>query len=250
MNHCNISLLIPSTTKGRNWHNIKDTYLYNLTLKTFLLTRCKKDYYSYTVYIGHDDDDAILTNSKEQREIYKFNIAFPDVSFEFVSMKNIKKGHLTAMWNKLFVLAYNSGNDYFYQCGDDINFKTTGWVTDSIDILEKNRNIGITGPINNNHRILTQTMVSRKHMDIFGFFFPEEIENWCCDDWYNYVYQPTHFFPLNKHYCVNEGGKPRYIINNDINFTNKQFAYNVQRLRENTRKLAEKHKKLICDHIL
>ena len=24
------------------------------------------------------------------------------------------------MWNYLFRLAYNDGNDYFYQCGDDI----------------------------------------------------------------------------------------------------------------------------------
>ncbi len=47
-------------------------------------------------------------------------------------MKNIKKGHLTAMWNRLFKKAYQEGCDYFYQCGDDIQFLDKGWVL-SID---------------------------------------------------------------------------------------------------------------------
>ena len=28
------------------------------------------------------------------------------------------------MWNVLFKQAYDDGCDYFYQCGDDIEFKT------------------------------------------------------------------------------------------------------------------------------
>ena len=53
----NISILIPSTTKGRNWSNIKESYLYNLTLKTFLLTRCNNYKYTYLVtqFISEDD---------------------------------------------------------------------------------------------------------------------------------------------------------------------------------------------------
>ena len=54
--------------------------------------------------------------------------------------------------------------------------------------LEENNNIGLTGPINNNSSILTQAFVSRRHMLIFGWFFPEEIKNWYCDDWYNIIY--------------------------------------------------------------
>ena len=38
-----IAILIPSTTKGRNWSSIKESYLYNLTLKTFLLNKCKNN---------------------------------------------------------------------------------------------------------------------------------------------------------------------------------------------------------------
>ena len=107
----NIAILIPSTTKGRNWSNIKESYLYNLTLKTFLLTRCNN--YKYTFYIGYDEDDAILSNSAEQEVINKFSTVFKDVVFIFIPMANVAKGHLTVMWNKLFKRAYD---DNAYIC--------------------------------------------------------------------------------------------------------------------------------------
>ena len=90
-------------------------------------------------------------------------------------------------------------------------------------------------------------MVSRKHMEIFGWFFPEEIINWCCDDWYNWVYQPDYFYPLVKHYCANVGGKPRYAIDNNKDFYKNQelLRKNTQELREKTMKLAISHKTLI-----
>ena len=61
--------------------------------------------------------------------------------------------------------------------------------------------------------LLTQTFVSRKHMEIFGWYFPEEIINWYCDNWINAVYKPDHYFPLVEYHCGNEGGKERYFIN-------------------------------------
>ena len=39
-------------------------------------------------------------------------------------MENIEKGYVTLMWNKIFEEAYYNNCDYFYQCGDDISFKT------------------------------------------------------------------------------------------------------------------------------
>ena len=55
-------------------------------------------------------------------------------------------------------------------------------------------------------------MVSRKHMDIFGWFFPEEILNWFCDNWYCSVYRSNNYIPLLNYKCINMGGKERYII--------------------------------------
>jgi hypothetical protein len=110
--------------------------------------------------------------------------------------------------------------------------------------LKENDDIGLTGPINNNPRILTQAFVSRKHMDIFGEFFPETIVNWCCDDWYNMVYSPDLLFPLSQHYCSNEGGEPRYTINDDVNFSN-DASRKLDALRDSTRELALKDKEKI-----
>ena len=156
------------------------------------------------------------------------------------------------MWNKLFKQAYIDNCDYFYQCGDDIAFKTNGWINDCINVLKSKNDIGLTGPINNNSRILTQAFVSRKHMKIFGWFFPEEIKNWCCDDWYNMVYLPNYLYPLRNHYAENKGGEPRYVINNDPGFMtpNRNVTMNnVNRLRHETQLLANRHKKLIENYI-
>jgi hypothetical protein len=242
-----IALLIPCTSKGRDeWNSMKDTYLYNYTLKTFLLTQTKE--YNYTFYIGYDEDDRIYSKSLEQRVIKLFKTVFTNVVFKFIPFIDIKKGHVTKMWNILFKQAYDDGYDYFFQCGDDINFKTKDWVKDCITVLQNNNNIGLSGPLNNNNRILTQAMVSRKHMEIFGYFFPEEIINWCCDDWYNYVYHPTYFYPLKDHFCSNEGGLPRYEVNNDSNFVD-DYKNKVTELRKNAYELAQSDKIKIDKYI-
>jgi len=238
-----VSLLIPCTSNGRlQWKTIKDTYLYNFFLKSFLITYNKE--FQYTFYIGYDNNDRIFSKSTEQNEVINMLSNFLNIKCNFICFNNIQRGHLTKMWNILFQKAYEDGNEYFYQCGDDIIFKTTNWIKDSIEILKKNNDIGLSGPKNNNPRILTQAMVSRKHMEIFGFFFPEEIINWGCDDWYNIVYSPKYLFPLNKHYCKNNGGVPRYIINNNKNFKKNQ-KQNVFIIHKQARDLAQKYKPLI-----
>jgi hypothetical protein len=225
-----VGLLVPCTSKGRQWTNIKQTYFYNLTFKTFLMNQDKE--HEYHFYLGVDNDDPIFTNAAEQDVIRRFTNIFKNIHIHFVVL-NIQKGFLTKMWNELYKLAYTSGCEYFYQCGDDIHFHTAGWVNDSINTLVLSNGVGLTGPINNNNRILTQAFVSRKHMEIFGYFFPENILNWGCDDWYNHVYQPNHFFPLKNHFCSNEGGEPRYLIDGKRNFR-ANYAVNVGELRKRT----------------
>lgn len=241
-----VALLIPCTSKGRDWKTMKETYLINYSIKTFLLTQNKE--YKYKFYLGIDEGDHIFDNINNQNEILRLSKVFKNVEFEFIKMEGVKKGHLTKMWNILFQKAYDESFEYFFQCGDDIVFTTKNWVKDCIDTLRKNNDIGLTGPINNNMRILTQAFVSRKHMQIFGWLFPEEIINWCCDDWYNLVYQPNNFFPLKNHYCSNQGGKPRYEIDNNDKFRD-DIQKNVIELRKKTVALAEKHKPLIEKYI-
>ena len=247
-----IGFLILATSNNRDdWKSIKDSYLYNLTLKSSLLTIDTEHKYIY--YIGIDKNDRIFDKQNEQKEILKFQNAFKHITIEFLVYDNekIPKGYSTLMWNVLFEKAYNDGCEYFYQCGDDIEFKTKNWINYSINMLKSKNNIGLTGPINNNNRILTQSFVSRKHMEIFGWYFPKEIKNWCCDDWYNMVYTPNYLYPLRNHYAENNGGEPRYKINNDDNFTlnNIIFKKKLENLRNDTQILANNHKKLIENYL-
>lgn len=242
-----IALTIPCTSKGRDeWKTMNDTYLYNLSVKTFLLTQDKE--HEYIFYIGYDNDDRIFSKKTEQLCITRLSNVFKNITFKFIEL-DVEKGFVTKMWNILFKSAYDDGCEYFYQCGDDINFKTKGWVNDSILALKKTKNIGISGPINNNNRILTQAMFSRVHMEIFGFMFPEEIKNWCCDDWYNIIYEPKYFSPLNNHYCSNDGGKPRYDIDGDNSFLTEDTKNKLFKLRRSTQLLAKEHRKLIQKYI-
>jgi hypothetical protein len=247
MSNHKIAMLIPCTSKGRDhWKTIKDTYLHNLSLKFFLLTQDKE--HEYVFYIGYDSDDRIFSDSSQQEFLKRYSIVFKNVSFVFINFDNIAKGHVTKMWNILFEKAHGDDCDYFYQCGDDIVFHTKGWVNDCICKLKANNDIGLVGPINNNNSILTQAFVSREHMSIFGWFFPEEIINWGCDDWYNHLYYPTLLFPLRNHYCSNEGGAPRYTVNNDPNYM-KNARYNVKNTRTQARNIALEHKHLIQNYI-
>ena len=225
-----IGLIIPSTSKGRDWKSYKETYLFKHTIKTFVLTYNSE--HNYTFYIGIDKNDKIYDNENVKKNIKRFVNVMKNIDIEFIYMDNIEKGHLTVMWNRLFKKAYDDGCDYFFQCGDDIEFKTKNWVNDCIDTLKKNNNIGMTGPINNNPKILTQSFVSRTHMQLFGYYFPPEIINWFCDDWINMIYIHLKcFFPLKQHFCDNIGGNPRYDINNNKEWNNNHQD-NYLKLRE------------------
>jgi len=235
-----IGIMIPCTSKGREWTSMRDTYLFQLTLKTFLSTMSPG--HDYVFYIGYDSDDPLFSCPKEQSYLSIFKSM---VQIQFVVM-NHPKGYLTKIWNQLFRIAYADGCDYFFQCGDDIFFKTRGWINESIHVLQQHDNIGLTGPDNQNGRILTQSFVSRKHMDIFGEYFPESIINWCCDDWYNWVYEGL-LYPLRTHICTNEGGEPRYVINHDLEFI-KDKQENMHRLRKQVKDLAIRDRQKIKDY--
>ena len=234
-----IGILIPATSRGRDWKTYKECYLFNNTLKTFILTYDKENEYKF--YIGIDREDKIYDNKENKDNIKRFISIIKNVDIEFYFMDGIKKGHLTIMWNKLFKQAYDENCDYFFQCGDDIEFKTKGWVNDCISVLKHHNNIGLTGPLNNNMRILTQSFVSRKHMELFSYYFPPEIINWFCDDWINDVYRGINrFYPLQKHICFNIGGQPRYNINNLVYKNQESFNAVHNKMKEICKQIVQR----------
>jgi hypothetical protein len=133
------------------------------------------------------------------------------------------------MWNRACKKAYEEKCDYFFQCGDDIIFLDKGWANKSISQLQKNNNIGLTGPsdklrwesnkcsrIGGKRFIMTQSFVSREHYNIFKFYFPEEIKNWYCDNFITNLYFPDLYYQIDC-FVTNSGGKPRYEIIGSLN---------------------------------
>ena len=210
-----ISLLIPSTSKNNNWQSFKDTFINSILLKSFLETYSKQ--HEYCFYFGFDVDDKLYNDDQFKKDISDFFLE-NEINYKIINMVDIAPGHLTKMWNVLFENAYDDGNNYFLQCGDDIYFNDVGWVDQCIKILKVNKDIGVTAPMDivyaspDNRFILTQAFVSRKHMEIFRYFFPAEIKNWCCDDWITEIYRNRNFLYRVKSTLQNLGGKQRYDI--------------------------------------
>jgi hypothetical protein len=243
-----VGCIIPATSKGRIWSKIEESYLYQATLKSFVLTYDKE--HQYIFYIGIDKNDPIYDTDYNKEKLRKFCSVMKNMEIEFIYMDGIAKGHLTVMWNRLFEKAFKDECDYFFQCGDDIEFKTKKWVNDCIDTLQQSGDIGLVGPINNNPRILTQSFVSRKHMELFGYYFPPEIINWFCDDWINEVYKGiNHFYPLQNHLCINIGGNPRYDINNTIHTSQEHFDTSRQEMNMLCKSIVERDLERIQEKI-
>ena len=79
------------------------------------------------------------------------------------------------------------------------------------------------------------------HLELFGYYFPIEIINWFCDDWYNDVYKKIgHFYPLKNHFCANVGGSPRYNINNEIINSDEQLRKRHGELKIECSKIVER----------
>ena len=79
-NKLKIAMLILATSKNRDaWANIKDSYLYKMTLKSFLLTLDKE--HEYIFYVGIDKDDRIFDKSEEQELLDSNKVNSTDYPF-------------------------------------------------------------------------------------------------------------------------------------------------------------------------
>jgi hypothetical protein len=227
------SLLIPTTSNKRQWKNINETYLVNVlikSLKSIINEKGANKNIEYKLFIGIDKDDTIFDNKNNQDEISNLINEYCDIEFIYL---NSEKSHLSKAWNILFKRAYEDNYDYFYQCGDDIDFNNNEkYFERLIEILKKQNNYGITGAHCMDRKdILTQSFVSRKHMELFGFYFPEEIRNWFVDDWISNIYKEKYYTPYEECRIKNVGGRK-----------NSQ-RYNITRLTKNDfKKIVDKYK--------
>tara|TARA_R110000765_G_scaffold179759_1_gene285560 strand:+ start:2253 stop:2978 length:726 start_codon:yes stop_codon:yes gene_type:complete len=208
-----IAFLIPTTTSQTKFKKLDDTYLYRFCLKSILNTISLE--HKYTIYYAIDDDDILykkLATRKRLINVNEYKKCRPGlkINIKIISTKGIKKGNVVAYWNKLFKIAYDEGNDYFVQLGDDILFHDKNWLDICIYQLNLNMNIGVASPIDiGNRELMTQSVVSRKHMEIFGYYYPNELISWFCDNWITDIYKKD-WLMFNRTRLENKGGKPRY----------------------------------------
>jgi hypothetical protein len=191
-----VACLVPSTSKHRTWTTPACSSL-NALVRSIRATTSL----DVTIFAGVDHDDPYYLQHGSELE-----------SIARIIPVRVDPGYVTHIWNSLAKQAYDEGYDYLIQCGDDIVFETPEWLEECVAALSQSGNVGVAGPTDrNNPRLLTQTVVHRMHMDIFGFYFPPEIPNWFCDDWINEVYDNVHRLPP-EYTCVNAGGSERYTI--------------------------------------
>ena len=206
-----VAFCIPTTSAGKDWKSIEDSYLFQFnSINT---------QHEITYFIGYDKGDPLFDDASNRS---KFKAQWVECDFE--------KGHVTAIWNKLYEQALQEGiYDYFWLAGDDISYVEEDWLDALINSLDKTRGVGIAGVYNGNPNLpMTQFLVSPNHHKIFGFAYPDEIKNWYCDDWISEVY-PTQLVHYHEEFhCLNSGGEPRYSPDkNDKEWQNLVARYRI-----------------------
>jgi len=229
----NIAILIPITSNKRNWTTLKETDFYSYFLKTFFATYNAEHY--YTLYLGIDKDDKLYNQEIIQDEIDRFIKIMKNTSVKMIFFDELKyKGKPCWIWNELFKNAVEENNDYYVQCGSDISFIDKNWVNCAMDKLDCHNGLGVVGLTdqgrkerNQQDNLLTQTMVTKKHYEIFGFYFPYNLPSWASDNWIGDLYYKSKLKFIIPHRLYNLGGEPRYTVPQDYidNYKKSMIEY-------------------------
>lgn len=196
----NTAFLIPTTSRNRQWNTIEDSYLYQS------LSILDKHYKGITVYVGIDNDDEFYKNNIEELKQKLNNLIF-QVYFE-----NYEKGNVVSIWNHLSHTAYQDGMELFYVIGDDIVYPDNKeWLQTMCKKLRDHNGIGFSAGDSGNPQLpMTQFLISRKHIEIFGNVFNPLLKNWFCDNYLCELYPNKYIYYFPEIKLFNNGGTPRY----------------------------------------
>ena len=160
-----IGIIIPVTSRKRNYKKVEDTDFFRILFKSFLNSYNRDGNYKYNFYLGYDNDDKYFIDNKEKIIQHFEKIKGNNMSISLIIIENMQ-GKVGKIWSKLAEIA-SKDCKYLYQLGDDINIITAGWEDIFIKKLAETNNIGVTGPLDlTNHKILTQSFVNI----IYGMF--------------------------------------------------------------------------------
>tara|TARA_Y100000592_G_scaffold99633_1_gene176400 strand:- start:1081 stop:1767 length:687 start_codon:yes stop_codon:yes gene_type:complete len=196
----NTAFLIPSTSRNRQWNIIEDSYLYQS------LSILDKHYKGISVYVGVDKDDEFYKNNIEELKQKLNNLIF-QVYFE-----DYEKGNVVSIWNHLSHIAYDDGMELFFAIGDDIVYPDNKeWLQTMCKKLRDHNGIGFSAGDSGNPQLpMTQFLISRKHIEIFGNIFNPLLKNWFCDNYLCELYPNKYIYYFPEIKLLNNGGQPRY----------------------------------------
>jgi hypothetical protein len=222
-----IALMVPTTSRGRRRRGVEQTDLLRVLVPSLLASATWDGSVAYRLYVGYDAGDPFFDAAARLDELRAaIGRRTGDRPFALALERCEPTDHApVAVWNHLFAAAYRDGCDFFYQLGDDIELETPGWARDfpaALGLDPDEAGLGVTGPVDrgcyDGHLglrtdVLTQSFVSRLHMEIFGTYYPPVFRNWYSDDWITRVYAPDHLRPAFHQTIFNTSAiRPRYRI--------------------------------------
>jgi hypothetical protein len=166
--------------------------------------------YQIVVYVGYDYGDGLFDGAGQSEgdildEITTHYFAVDQVQFKLVALPRYRR--LTLLWNIVGLQAVRDGCRYLLQWNDDSLLLYRGRpvaeavgdggehpgssiLDEFVRRLQANDDYGFVGPADQiwRCRLLTQGMVSYRHVDLFGFLFPPRIKDWFSDNWLTDVY--------------------------------------------------------------
>ena len=225
-----VAILVPTFNKHDDPVYLTKIFLPSLSAS---LTTWEQAHFLTTIYIGYDSDDPIL-----KENLLKHITGQKNLIIKLHRLPAIRWA--TAMWNLLFEDALRDGNDYFLQIGDDVQFNNVGWMAAMTRTLDDQLGIGVVGPSDHQWgcEIMTQAMVTRKHHDIFGWFYPPEIKDWYSDNWLQTTYLNVDKMKCLKDYSVTNmsGLKKRYEACDNYKMANDALHKHLVTLRDYVKK--------------
>jgi len=207
-----VCFIVPATTNRRDWKEVEETDLWSILCQSLSIAPPLN--IDLTVFVGFDSDDAIYSVLENR---LKFNAVFDKFKIEWYEFDGSYKGKPTWIWNSLGDIAVNKGFEWIKALGSDIAMpKDRCWLGKMINDLKKSKKMGIAGGDSGNPNLpMTQFLIHKTHIQIFGWIFPPQIHNYFCDNWIQEVY-PKKFIHYSPQYKLfNLGGSPRYDPKND-----------------------------------
>ena len=207
-----VCFIVPATTNRRDWKEVEETDLWSILCQSLSIAPPLN--IDLTVFVGYDHDDAIYSVLENR---LKFNAVFDKFKIEWYEFDSSYKGKPTWIWNSLGDIAVNKGFEWIKALGSDIAMpKDRCWLGKMINDLKKSKNMGIAGGDSGNPNLpMTQFLIHKTHIQIFGWIFPPQIHAWFCDNWIQEVYPEKYIHYSPQYKLFNLGGSPRYDPKND-----------------------------------